>query len=103
VCCVYPLRLTSFSAKSSMSRMTSRRLALKPFIFPSASGSMMRMGESTAAERGVHSLEGAALRRGCLADALPPLLAGRAAEQKTAVLARQEAILCQPGGGGVAV
>ena len=78
---------TSFSAKSSMSMITSRLCAVRPAILDAASPSTMIVGESTAADLGVHSLEDA---REDLAPALA--LFGRAADANTALLATQEAI-----------
>lgn len=78
---------TSFSAKSSMSMITSRLCAVRPAILDAASPSTMILGDSTAADLGVHSLEEA---REDLAPALA--LFGRAADANTALLATQEAI-----------
>ena len=78
---------TSFSAKSSMSMITSRLCAVRPAILDAASPSTMIVGESTAVDLGVHSLEDA---REDLAPALA--LFGRAADANTALLATQEAI-----------
>lgn len=78
---------TSVSAKSSMSMITSRLFAVRPAILDSASPSTMIVGESTAADLGVHSLEAA---REDLAPAAA--LFGRAADANTALLATQEAI-----------
>ena len=50
---------TSFSAKSSMSMITSRLCAVRPAILDAASPSTMIVGESTAVDLGVHSLEDA--------------------------------------------
>ena len=64
--------------------MTSRRLAVRPAILLSESPSTMIMGESTAEDLGVQSLEA---RAGLAPVALPWL--GRAADANTALLATQ--------------
>ena len=78
---------TSFSAKSSMSMITSRLCAVRPAILDAASPSTMIVGDSTVEDLGVHSLEEV---REDLAPALA--LFGRAADANTALLATQEAI-----------
>jgi hypothetical protein len=70
-----------------MSMITSRLCAVRPAILDAASPSTMIVGESTAVDLGVHSLEDA---REDLAPALA--LFGRAADANTALLATQEAI-----------
>lgn len=71
-----------------MSRITSLRCAVRPAIFDAASPSTMIVGESTAADLGVHSFEAWRVVLVVL-DAL----FGRAEDANTALLATQEAIL----------